>query len=129
MVQLPQLRRPLEEDVADVAFGACPLTPRRPPPRADCAATPRVTELLGDNARGQRSRITYGEGATSSTTKTTTDDPQRRWLTRLRTVRAADSAILQDLQDSRDHLGNVIEIDDEAQQTRWFDNAQVSPER
>ncbi|MBL8614694.1 MAG: RHS repeat-associated core domain-containing protein, partial [Deltaproteobacteria bacterium] len=47
----------------------------------------------------------------------------------LRTVRAADSAILQDLQDSRDHLGNVIEIDDEAQQTRWFDNAQVSPER
>ncbi|MBL8615713.1 MAG: hypothetical protein JNM72_08920, partial [Deltaproteobacteria bacterium] len=40
------------------------------------------------NARGQRESITYGEGATSSTTTTYTYDPQRLWLTRLRTVRA-----------------------------------------
>jgi hypothetical protein len=129
VVQLPQRRRPLEDDVTDVAFGACPLAPRRPPTRTDSTATPRVTELRSDNARGQRESITYGEGATSSTTTTTTYDPQRLWLTRLRTVRAADSAILQDLQYSRDHVGNVIEIDDDAQQTHWFDNAQVSPER
>jgi hypothetical protein len=128
VVQLPQRRRPREDDVTDVAFGTCPLAPRRPPTRTDSTATPRVAELRSDNALGQRARITDGEGATSSTTNTTTYDPQRLWLTRLRTVRASDSAILQDLQHSRDHLGNVIEIDDEAQQTHGFDNAQVSPE-
>ncbi|MBL8617585.1 MAG: hypothetical protein JNM72_18400, partial [Deltaproteobacteria bacterium] len=129
MVQPPKRRRPREDDVADVAFGARPPVPRRHPPRTDRTATPRVTEVRGDNARGQRESITYGEGATSSTTTTYTYDPQRLWLTRLRTVRAADGAILQDLQYSRDHVGNVIEIDDDAQQTHWFDNAQVSPER
>jgi hypothetical protein len=129
VVQLPQRRRPLEDGVTDVAFGARPLAPRRPPTRTDSTATPRVTELRGDNVRGQRARITDGEGATSSTTTAFTNDPQRLWLTRLRTVRAADSAILQDRQYSRDHVGNVIEIDDEAQQTHGFDNAQVSPER
>ncbi|MBL8618911.1 MAG: hypothetical protein JNM72_25090 [Deltaproteobacteria bacterium] len=129
MVQLPQRRRPREDDVTDVAFGACPLAPRRPPTRTDSTATPRVTGLRSDSARGHRARITDREGATSSTTTTSTYDPQRLWLTRLRTVRAADSATLQDLQYSRDHVGNVIEIDDEAEQTRWFDNAPVSPER
>jgi RHS repeat-associated protein len=129
VVQLPQRRRPLEDDVAGVAFDARPLAPRRPPTRTDSTVTPRVTALRSDSARGQRESITYGAGATTSTTTTTTYDPQRLWLTRLRTVRAADGAILQDLQYSRDHVGNVIEIDDEAQQTHWFDNAQVSPER
>ncbi|MBL8618912.1 MAG: hypothetical protein JNM72_25095 [Deltaproteobacteria bacterium] len=128
MVQLPQRRRPLEDSVADVAFGACPLTPRRPPTRTDSTATPWVTELRSGNARVQRESITDGEGATSSTTTTTTYDPQRLWLTRLRTVRAADSAILQDLQYRRCHVGNVIVIDDGAQQTQGFDTAQVSPE-
>ncbi|MBL8614269.1 MAG: hypothetical protein JNM72_01550, partial [Deltaproteobacteria bacterium] len=129
MVQLPQRRRPLEDDVTDVAVDASPLAPRRPPTRTDSTATPRVTGLRSDNVRGQRARITDGEGATSSTTTTTTYDPQRLWLPRLRTVRATDSAILQDRQYSRDHVGNVIEIDDDAQQTQGFDNAQVSPER
>jgi RHS repeat-associated protein len=128
VVQLPQRRRPREDDVADVAFGARPLAPRRPPTRTDSTATPRVTGLRGDNARVQRARINDSEGATSSTTTTTTYDPQRLWLTRLRTVRAADGAILQDLQFGRDHVGNVIEIDDGAQQTQGFDSAQVSPE-
>jgi hypothetical protein len=127
VVQLPQRRRS-DDDVADAAFGACPLAPRRPPTRTDSTATPRVTGLRSDKVRGQRARITDGEGATSATTTTTIYDPQRPWLTRLRTVRAAHSAILQDLQDSRDHVGNVIEIDDEALQTHGFDNAQVSPE-
>ncbi len=128
MVQHPQRGSPLDDDVADVAFGACPPAPRRPPTRTDSTATPLGAELRSDLARGQRARITDGDGATRSTPTTTTDHPQRLWLTRLRTARASDSAILQDLQYSRDHVGNVIEIDDDAQQTRRFDNAQVSPE-
>jgi YD repeat-containing protein len=81
------------------------------------------------NARGQRTEVVYG----NHTSTTFTYDPQRFWLARLVTARSAASshgaATLQDLAYSRDRVGNVTGIVDGAQETVYFANAQVSPDR
>ncbi|MEQ1506610.1 MAG: RHS repeat-associated core domain-containing protein [Myxococcota bacterium] len=86
------------------------------------AATSFVDHIAYD-ARGQRLAVTHGNG----TATTYTYDPFRFWLTRLHTLRG--STALQDLQYTLDAVGNIVEIRDDAQQTEFFANSQVTPTR
>jgi RHS repeat-associated protein len=96
--------------------------------RGATAATAFIS-AIAYNARGQRTEVVYG----NHTSTTFTYDPQRFWLARLVTARSAASshgaATLQDLAYSRDRVGNVTGIVDGAQETVYFANAQVSPDR
>ncbi|PID37813.1 MAG: toxin, partial [Proteobacteria bacterium] len=60
------------------------------------------------NARGQRTRLQRGNGAT--TTYEYDDETFR--LIRQRTTRASDGAVLQDLTYTHDPVGNIVQIDD-----------------
>ncbi len=75
------------------------------------------------NARGQRELIEYQNG-----TKTIYEyDPFTFRLIRLKTTRASDNTVLQDLYYTCDPVGNITEIRDEAQQTIYFNNSVVLP--
>jgi RHS repeat-associated protein len=91
--------------------------------RGAADATPFVTDVDHD-ALGRRERVRYAAGVT-------TDHAYERdtlRLARLRTTRAGDNGVLQDLRYTYDPVGNVVEIRDGAQQTVFFDNAEVSPD-
>ncbi|WP_438017764.1 SpvB/TcaC N-terminal domain-containing protein [Sorangium sp. So ce315] len=75
------------------------------------------------DAKGQRERIDYGNG----TSTVYTYDPLTFRLARLRTTRSSDGAVLQNLTYTYDPVGNIVEINDSAQQTVFFNNAVVSP--
>ncbi|WP_437713623.1 RHS repeat-associated core domain-containing protein [Sorangium sp. So ce448] len=75
------------------------------------------------DAKGQRERIAYGNG----TFTVYTYDPLTFRLSRLKTTRSSDSAVLQNLTYVYDPVGNIVEIGDSAQQTVFFNNAVVSP--
>ncbi|MBN2777896.1 MAG: RHS repeat-associated core domain-containing protein [Bacteroidales bacterium] len=75
------------------------------------------------NARGQRTKVVYGN---SSETTYTYDDENFR-LTRLLTTKSTGSVILQDLNYTYDSVGNVIEVEDDAQQTIYFNNTVIDP--
>ncbi len=81
-----------------------------------------VTNIDYD-AKGQRSRIAYGNGTTSDYAY----DEKTFRLTQLKTTRAADGARLQDLRYAYDPAGNITRIRDEAQQTVFFRNQAVEP--
>jgi len=87
------------------------------------AATPFVTNVSYD-AKGQRQRIAYGNGAITSYSY----DPETFRLTELKTTRSSDSAVLQDLAYTYDPVGNITHIADAAQQTIFYNNAQVVPD-
>ena len=75
------------------------------------------------DARGQRVRIEYGN-------QTRTDyvyDDQTFRLTNLKTTRATDNALLQDLTYAYDPTGNITQIRDNAQQSIYFNNQVVLP--
>jgi RHS repeat-associated protein len=72
-------------------------------------------------AKGQRERISYGNGAVTSYGY----DPRSQRLVSLRTVRRGE--VLQDLAYSYDAVGNVVRIADAAQQTVFFRNTVVEP--
>lgn len=78
---------------------------------------------LDYNARGQRTRIEYGNGVQTAYTY---DDRTFR-LTSLTTTRDT-SGDLQALSYTYDPAGNVTAIRDDAQQTIFFDNVVVEPE-
>ncbi|HEX8354573.1 MAG TPA: toxin TcdB middle/N-terminal domain-containing protein, partial [Pyrinomonadaceae bacterium] len=80
-------------------------------------ATPFVKGVSYD-AKGQRLRVDYGNGAT---TRYEYDEETFR-LTRLRTTRASDGAKLQDLSYAYDPVGNITAVRDDAQQAVYFDN-------
>lgn len=81
-----------------------------------------VTNIDYDE-KGQRQAIYYANG-----TKTNYRyDPLTFRLTRLFTVRQSDNILLQDLYYTYDPVGNITEIQDEAQQTIYFGNVQVEP--
>ncbi|HLF25359.1 MAG TPA: SpvB/TcaC N-terminal domain-containing protein [Anaerolineae bacterium] len=84
--------------------------------------TPFVADI-DYNAKGQREFIAYGNGVST----TYAYDPFTFRLTRLTTTRAADSAVLQDLSYTFDPVGNISQIQDDAQQTVFFNNAVVTP--
>ncbi|WP_437793358.1 SpvB/TcaC N-terminal domain-containing protein [Sorangium sp. So ce693] len=75
------------------------------------------------DAKGQRERIEYGNGTSTAYTY----DPLTFRLSRLKTTRSSDSAVLQNLTYVYDPVGNIVEIGDSAQQTVFFNNAVVSP--
>ena len=79
-----------------------------------------VTSMDYD-ARGQRLRIAYGNGAVT----THSYDPLTFRLTRLRTTVARRR--VQDLAYTYDPVGNISRIDDDAQQTIFFRNRRVEP--
>ncbi|MFT3771558.1 MAG: SpvB/TcaC N-terminal domain-containing protein [Minicystis sp.] len=76
------------------------------------------------DAKGQREKIVYGAGAT---TTEYTYDPLTFRLTRLKTKRASDDAVLQNLAYTYDPVGNIVEIDDSAQQAVFFGGDVVLP--
>jgi RHS repeat-associated protein len=81
-----------------------------------------VSQVTYD-AKGQRSRIDYGNGAS-----TVYDyDPETFRLIRLRTTRPGSSAALQDISYAYDPVGNVTQISDGALQTIFYANQVVSP--
>ncbi|MBK7759687.1 MAG: toxin [Deltaproteobacteria bacterium] len=96
--------------------------------RGDTTATEIVSSIT-TNARGQREQIVYGNHTQTSYAY----DPERLWLTGLTTTRSSASshgaATLQDLGFTRDAVGNITEITDDAQETVYFGNSQVSPTR
>ena len=75
------------------------------------------------DAKGQRERIRYGNG---STTGYAYDEKTFR-LKRLLTTRNNGADVLQDLNYTYDAVGNVTQIDDNAQQTVFFNGSAVSP--
>ena len=79
------------------------------------------------NARGQRERVEYATSDGTNFTTTYDYDPDTFRLTRLLTVRHRDNRNLQDLNYSYDPVGNITSIRDNAQQTVFFNNAQVEP--
>jgi RHS repeat-associated protein len=75
------------------------------------------------NAKGQRERVEYGNGTETEYSY----DRLTFQLTRLKTTRAKDSAVLQNLSYTYDCVGNVVAIEDTAQQTAFFDGQVVAP--
>lgn len=75
------------------------------------------------DSKGQRLKIQYGNGVTTSYEY----DALTFRLTRLRSVRTSDNAILQDLQYHYDPVGNITDLRDDAQQIIFFNNTVVEP--
>jgi RHS repeat-associated protein len=82
-----------------------------------------VVDDVQYNARGQRTRIVHGSGVTT----TSTYDPFSFRLTRQHAVRdpSGTPVSLQDLLYTYDAAGTVVRLEDDAQQSVWFDNAVV----
>ena len=74
------------------------------------------------NEKGQRSHIEYGNG---TTTKYTYDEETFR-LNHLETLRLRDNKKLQNLRYVYDPVGNITEISDGAQPTKFFNNFEVN---
>jgi RHS repeat-associated protein len=91
------------------------------------AATSTVVSSITYNARGQRESIAYGNGATS----TYTYEADTFRLSRLYTEGDPDgdsvSDAVQDLNYLYDPVGNVVSIENAAEDTLYHDNAAVDP--
>jgi RHS repeat-associated protein len=89
------------------------------------AATSFVTNIEYD-AKGQRTLIVYGNGATTEFAY----DPETFRLARLKTTRtgfAPADRVVQELSYTYDAVGNITHIRDDAQQTVFFRNKRVEP--
>ncbi len=95
--------------------------------RGASTATTFVKNIDYD-AKGQRTRIEYSEvsGAAPFEAEYFYDALTFR-LKRLVSTRAADSAVLQDLEYFFDPVGNIVRITDGAQQSLFYDDAFVAP--
>ncbi len=98
------------------------------------AAETAVVAGLDYDAKGQRVRVAYGNGAVT----TYEYDPQTFRLVRLRTTRPANpdgtasllfvsASVVQDLRYTYDPAGNLTRIEDAALRTVFHDNQQVDP--
>jgi RHS repeat-associated protein len=85
----------------------------------------RVIAAITYNAKGQRLALQYGNGAST----TYTYDPDTFRLLNLTTVRPSPNATLQNLTYSYDPIGNVAHVTDGAQQTLFYNNQVVPPDR
>ncbi|WP_437591716.1 SpvB/TcaC N-terminal domain-containing protein [Sorangium sp. So ce1000] len=74
------------------------------------------------DAKGRRTRIEYDNGTHTEYTY----HALTFRLTRLKTTRASDSKVLQDLRYTFDPVGNIVEVQDHAHQDVFFNDAQVS---
>jgi len=84
-------------------------------------ATQHIVKNIDCNAKGQRERIEYGNGVTT----TYAYDEFTFRLAHLQTLRGADA--LQDLSYTYDPVGNITYIRDDAQHTVYFRNTVVEP--
>ena len=75
------------------------------------------------NARGQRTDVYYGNNSKTAYTY----DIENFRLTRLLTTKNSGQVILQDLNYIYDSVGNILEIEDNAQQTVYFNNSVIDP--
>ena len=92
--------------------------------RGDTTWTPFVSNIDYDPL-GRRTSIVLGNGVVT----TYAYDPDSRRLTNLTSQRSGGGTILQDLGYTYDAAGSIVAITDGAQQTTYFDNAVVSPDR
>ncbi|WP_272459347.1 RHS repeat-associated core domain-containing protein [Polyangium jinanense] len=74
------------------------------------------------DAKGQREKIVYGNDVVTEYSY----DPLTFRLTRIKTIRPSDGALLQDLRYIYDPVGNIVEIADHAQKP-LFNNGPVEP--
>jgi RHS repeat-associated protein len=81
------------------------------------------------DAKGQRMAIAYGDDGSGGGTVTTeyTYDPLTFRMTQLKSTRASDDAVLQNLAYTYDPVGNITEIKDSAQQTVFFGGDVIVP--
>jgi insecticidal toxin complex protein TccC len=77
------------------------------------------------NASGQKLRAVDGNGIVTSHTYA----PHSQWLTGLSTVRTRDGKILQDLHYRHDPVGLVIQVRNDAEQTRFWRNQKIAPQQ
>lgn len=83
-----------------------------------------MVDRIDYDAKGQRTRIAYGNGVVTEHFY----DTQTFRLVRLRTQRAAGARrLLQDLSYTYDAVGNITRIEDGAHQRAWFANQAVDP--
>ena len=75
------------------------------------------------NEKGQRTDIYYGNGSKTRYYY----NPLNFRLTRMLTTRNTGSDILQDISYIYDPVGNIVEINDVAQQTHYFSNTVIAP--
>ncbi len=80
-------------------------------------------ENIDYDAKGQRTRIRYGNGVNTRYDY----DPKTFRLTRLLSTRNSGSDILQDLNYYYDPVGNITDQRDNAQQTIFYANSRVEP--
>jgi RHS repeat-associated protein len=86
----------------------------------------KIVKGISYNARGQREKIEYGNGAISDYEY----DPDTFRLIQLKTTRpAVDNKKLQDYRYTFDAVGNITLIEDEASQTVYFNNQVIKPIR
>ena len=90
--------------------------------RGAATATTFISDI-NYNEKGQRTKIIYGNGARTKYTYNT----QNFRLSRILTTRNSGADILQDLNYYFDPVGNITEMQDDAQQTHYFQNSVVSP--
>ncbi len=93
--------------------------------RGVVATPPAVfVDAITYDVHGRRASVEHGNG----TVTTYTYDPRSFRLTRVRTTRPGPPPeVVQDLRYFYDPLGNILQIQDDAQQTIYFDNAVVEP--
>ena len=82
-----------------------------------------IVKDIDYNAKGQRLSISYGNGASTAYTY----DPLTFRLTELTTTRSTDNAVLQNLLYTYDPIGNITQLQDNAQQTLYYNNSQIPP--
>jgi RHS repeat-associated protein len=75
------------------------------------------------DAKGQREKIVYGNGVSTEYSY----DPLTYRLTRIKTTRSSDQALLQDLRYTYDPVGNIVEMADLAQSDIYYNNDLVEP--
>jgi RHS repeat-associated protein len=85
--------------------------------------TTSVVTNITYNPKSQRLSIAYGSGASTAYTY----DPLTFRLTELKTTRSTDNIVLQDLTYTYDPVGNITQLQDNAQDTVYYNNAQVTP--
>lgn len=86
-------------------------------------ATEEYVENIDYDAKGQRTRIRYGNGVTTRYDY----DPLTFRLVRLFSTRNNGSEVLQDLNYHYDASGNITDLFDHAQQTIFYANQQIKP--
>jgi RHS repeat-associated protein len=86
------------------------------------ASPSAIVTRVDYDARGQRTSVKYPAGLQTSYTY----DDRTHLVLRVQTLRAADAAILQDLNYTYDPAHNIVQITDRAQQTVYFSGTVTS---